>query len=62
MMLLAVPQDTAIVIKDSDAERLQTKSGAVLNALLRIRKAESATASPERLHELELRILAFKTE
>ena len=58
MMLLAIPQDTAIVIKETDTEKLQSKSGAVLNALLRIRKAESVTSSPERLHELDLRILA----
>lgn len=62
MMLLAIPQDAAIVIKDMDASILQTKSDAVLNALRKIRKAESATAIPERLHELDLRIMAIETE
>lgn len=54
--LMAVPCDRAFVISEQDAGILSQKNDGALRALRAVRRAESESASPERLQELDAKI------
>ena len=56
MPVFAVPSDTPFCIDASDAWILDQDTGGVLYALQRIRQAEAASATPERLRQLDAKI------
>lgn len=56
MPILAVPSDTPFCIDARDAWILDQDSGGVLHALQKIRRTEAATATPERLRQLDAKI------
>lgn len=54
--LMAVPCDRAFVTSEQDAALLSQKNDGALRALRAVRRAESESASPERLQELDAKI------
>lgn len=56
MPVFAAPSDTPFCIDASDAWILDQDTGGVLHALQKIRQAEAASATPERLRQLDARI------
>lgn len=56
MPVFAVPSDTPFYIDARDAWILDQDTGGVLYALQRIRQAEAASATPERLRQLDAKI------
>lgn len=62
MALLAAPSKSAFCITDKNAEILNKKSSAVLNAFQRIRKVEAVNGNAARLHQLDGRIQVLKSE
>lgn len=59
MALLAAPRKGAFCIDSRDAEMLNTRSGAVLEALQKIRKAEASGSNTTRLRQLDERISTY---
>ena len=62
MALLAAPRKGAFCIDSRDAEMLNTRSGAVLEALQKIRKAEASGKDTTRLRQLDERISTLRTK
>lgn len=60
MPVFAAPSDAPFCIDARDAWILDQDTGGVLHALQRIRQAEAASATPERLRQLDARIERLK--
>lgn len=60
MPVFAVPSDTPFCIDARDARVLDQGSSGILHALRKIRQAEAASATPERLRQLDARIKRLK--
>ena len=62
MALLAAPRKGAFLIDSRDADILNTRSGAVLEALQKIRKAEASGKDTTRLRQLDERISTLRAK
>ena len=62
MALLAAPRKGAFLIDSRDADMLNTRSGAVLEALQKIRKAEASGKDTTRLRQLDERISTLRAK
>lgn len=56
MALFAIPHNQAFCIETEDENILRTTSNAALDALRKIRKAESSSKDVVRLHQLDQQI------
>lgn len=56
MPVFAVPSDAPFCIDAHDAWILDQDTGGVLHALQKIRQSEAASATPERLRQLDAKI------
>lgn len=62
MALLAAPCKSAFSMEEKDAWILKKKSGAVLNAFQKIRKAEASSNNSARLNHLDVQIRTLQAE
>lgn len=62
MALLAAPRKGAFLIDSRDADILNTRSRAVLEALQKIRKAEASGKDTTRLRQLDERISTLRAK